>query len=201
MKRLTLWSFALLVTVCFVLLTTGVAAAADVPFPTAGNFYYSVYTGPGTIPSGGSTTYMWTTGDYVLSSNFTGTGITSATGLSWNFQVTDILGGGNSETVDILLNNNVVGAYNVYSCDYCVANDTITGSSILAAIGPASGGYTLEMVLTNTIPGGGGSILFLDGGSFNISGGTSATPEPGTMLMFGTGVLGLLGAARRRFSV
>jgi hypothetical protein len=29
---------------------------------------------------------------------------------------------------------------------------------------------------------------------------SSATPEPGTMLMFGTGVLGLLGAARRRFS-
>jgi len=30
---------------------------------------------------------------------------------------------------------------------------------------------------------------------------TSATPEPGTCLMFGTGALGLLGAVRRRFSM
>jgi hypothetical protein len=29
----------------------------------------------------------------------------------------------------------------------------------------------------------------------------SPTPEPGTMLMFGTGVLGLMGAVRRRFSL
>jgi len=41
-------------------------------------------------------------------------------------------------------------------------------------------------------------------GAFNIYGTTDspthATPEPGTMLMFGTGVLGLFGAVRRRFS-
>jgi hypothetical protein len=36
--------------------------------------------------------------------------------------------------------------------------------------------------------------------TFAIYGTSAATPEPGTMIMFGTGVLGLLGAARRRFS-
>jgi hypothetical protein len=36
--------------------------------------------------------------------------------------------------------------------------------------------------------------------AFTIYSTSAATPEPGTMLMFGTGVLGLLGAARRRFS-
>jgi len=30
---------------------------------------------------------------------------------------------------------------------------------------------------------------------------SATTPEPGTMLMFGTGALGLLGAVRRRFSI
>jgi hypothetical protein len=41
------------------------------------------------------------------------------------------------------------------------------------------------------------------GGSeaFTINGTTATTPEPGTMLMFGTGALGLLGAVRRRFSI
>ncbi len=34
--------------------------------------------------------------------------------------------------------------------------------------------------------------------SFN---GAAATPEPGTMLMFGTGILGLAGTVRRRFCV
>lgn len=35
--------------------------------------------------------------------------------------------------------------------------------------------------------------------AFTIYGPTSVTPEPGTMLMFGTGALGLFGAFRRRF--
>jgi len=37
--------------------------------------------------------------------------------------------------------------------------------------------------------------------AFNIYGTTAATPEPGTLLMFGTGALGLFGAFRRRFSI
>ena len=35
--------------------------------------------------------------------------------------------------------------------------------------------------------------------AFTIYGPTSVTPEPGTILMFGTGVLGQMGAVRRRF--
>ena len=37
--------------------------------------------------------------------------------------------------------------------------------------------------------------------AFTINGTTSATPEPGTMLMFGTGALGLMGAVRSRFNL
>jgi hypothetical protein len=37
--------------------------------------------------------------------------------------------------------------------------------------------------------------------AFTINPSTATTPEPGTMLMFGTGALGLLGAVRRRFSI
>jgi len=187
----------LLLTVC--LLTAAFAGADDamVPFPTAGDYYCSATNGCGNLTSGGQTAYMWTQGDYIVSSNFTGTGLGSVTGLSYDFQVLDVIGGGNSETVNIMLNNNVVGNFVVPDCGYCGQAMEFTGSFNFGAIGPEGGGYTLEMELTNTLPGGGGSIAFMDGGEFTLSGG-GATPEPGTILLFGTGALGLAGLLRRK---
>jgi hypothetical protein len=176
------------------------ADSAMVPFPTAGDYYCSLTNGCGNLPSGGQTAYMWSQGDYVVSSNFTGTGLGSVNGLSYDFQVFNVIGGGNSETVDILLNNNVVGDFVVPDCNYCGSPVEFKGTLSFPTIGPLNGGYTLEMELTNTLPVGGGSIAFMDGGEFTLSS-SGSTPEPGTILLFGTGALGLAGVLRRKINL
>ncbi len=188
----------LLLAVC--LFTASFASADDavVPFPTAGDYYCSATNGCGNLPSGGQTAYMWTQGDYIVSTDFTGTGLGSVDSLSYDFFVFDVLGGGNNETLNVRLNDIIVGTVVVPDCGYCSAPMEFTGGFSFAAISPdGGGGYTLEMDLGNTIPGGGGSIAFMDGGQFTLSGG-GAVPEPGTILLFGTGALGIAGFLRRK---
>src|SRR5437764_10507648 len=117
MKKRTLWSIALLLVVC--LGTVGMASASvptlgsghirtnDVtvnePFPTAGDNYCSATNGCGTIPNGGQTAFMWTAGDFVISSVFV-LATQSVTDLTANWQYQDFLGNGNTETWFVLLN-------------------------------------------------------------------------------------------------
>jgi hypothetical protein len=187
----------------FCLFMAGVANASNVPvpFPTAGDYYCSASNGCGNIPAGGQTAFMWTEGDYVISSNFTNTGLSSVTGLSWDFTIQNYLGGGSNETVDILLNNTMVGSFTALSGGGGNYQE-ITGSANFGAIAPLDGGYTLEMELTNTIPPGNGSIAFADGGTFTLIGGQGGTvPEPGSILLFGSGALGVFGFLRRKIKL
>jgi hypothetical protein len=186
---------ALLSAVCLLLAGAAYADNVDVPFPTAGDYYCSATNGCGNIPAGGQTAYMWTAGDYVISSNFTTTGLSSVTGLMWDFTIQNYLGV--NETVDILLNNTVVTNYTIQQCGECGSYQVITGSASFGAVGPSNGGYTLEMELTNTIPSGDGSLAFTDGGSFTLVGSSGGTvPEPSSILLFGSGAAGLLAFAR-----
>src|ERR1035441_6430496 len=114
MKNLSLRSVALIAALCFLVvgmasansspltgLTTGSGLTADitstVPFPTAGDAYCSADNGCGTIPGGGKTAFMWTAGDYVISSIFV-LPTTSVTDLTANWNLQDYLGNGNTET-------------------------------------------------------------------------------------------------------
>lgn len=205
----------LLLIVALCLLTFGVAGASNLPtftdrqinpsdvmypgnFPTAGDYYCSATNGCGNIPSGGQTAYMWTARDFVQSSIFTNTGITSATDVSVDFFFQDILGGGNTETVYYDVNGIPVAQFIAPDCNYCGSYYEVTGTVNFADIAPVNGGYQLSMVLQNTIPPGGGSIAFADGGSFTLSG--TSTPEPGSIMLFGTGMLGLAGVLCRKLT-
>lgn len=196
--------FGLLLALAFCLVSVSLASATDVtvPFPTAGDAYCSATNGCGTIPAGGQTGYMWTAGDYVVSSNFTGTGLNSVMGLTYNFQIQNFLSGYN-EVLDVLVNNTVVGTITAMDSNDCGCYQTLSGSLSFGAVPASGGGFTLEMMLTNTIPGGGGSIAFTDGGQFTLqsSGGGGTTPEPGSILLFGTGVLAIAGMARRKMGL
>ena len=216
MKKTSLLSAALLVTLC--LATTGIANAANVNlyalqhvssvtpdvffngnFPTAGDAYCSATNGCGTIPAGGATAPMWTAGDWVVSADFLNTGITSATDLSVNTLVTDFLGQ-EDEIVWYLVNGTPVAQADIPGCNFCQITGTISGTVNFADIPPdANGGYQIEILLTNTIAGGDGSIWFNDGGTFQLSG--TATPEPGSMVLLGSGVLGLAGILRRKLTL
>jgi hypothetical protein len=61
------------------------------------------------------------------------------------------------------------------------------------------GGYQVELVLQNTVPYGGGGVLWSDGGVTGLTYNTYGTvPEPGGLMLFGSGAMGLAGLLRRK---
>ncbi len=200
MKRYFTITLALVFAFCLASVTMASASDVTEPFPTAGDAFCSATNGCGTLPAGGMTFYMWTAGDYVQSPVFN-TGQSSINSLSYNFLVNDVLGGGNNETVGYFVNGTEIGTITVLDCGYCGTNMDFSGTFNFAPISAQGGGFQLEMILQNTIPGGGGSIAFDDGGLATLSGGGGTTPEPGSIFLFGTGVLGLAGMLRRKINL
>ncbi len=219
MKKQSMRSVALLVALCF--LAVGMASASNLsisklttvmppipttpvtatfPFPTAGDAYCSFTNGCGTIPSGGQTDYMWTAGDYVVSSIFV-LPTTSVTGLTVNWSFEDFLGGGNTETWFVLLNGIAVAQVVLPDDNYNGDIGGVAGSVSFAGIAPVSGGYQVSLVLQNTVPFGGGSAAWLDGGNTGLTYNTSTVPEPGSIMLFGSGVIGLAGLLRRKLNM
>ena len=165
------------------------AASVSEPFPSAGTSYFSATDGSGTITAGGQSAYMWTTGDYVTQT-FTGTGLNSVTSYSAQFQIQDYLGNGNDELWDILINGTMVGSFEAFNCAYCGSDQTIVFNAGPFAAIVGAGTYDLAFVLVNTVPDGGGSIAFLDGGVSTLAG-IAATPLPATWTMLIAGFAGL----------
>ena len=79
------------------------------------------------------------------------------------------------------------------------------GKSISAAFGANSTGGLLSLIDTNILSATIGTTnsswdFALSGGSYNFPTPTP-TPEPGTLIMLGTGLLGLMGVARRKLLI
>jgi len=65
---------------------------------------------------------------------------------------------------------------------------------------PIAGSYTVSLVLVNDAGFGNGSIAFNDGGSTDISySSSSPTPEPSSIMLLGSGAIGVAGLLRRKF--
>jgi hypothetical protein len=168
---------------------------SNVPFPTAGDAYCGSNI-CGTIPAGGQTDFMWTAGNYVISSIFH-IPAASVTDLVANWQFQNFMGNGNSETWYAYVNGVAVAQVNAPDDGYSGNIWTASGTVTFAGIAPVAGGYQVELVLQNTVPFGGGSVAWLDGGTTGLS----YTPEPGTMMLFGSGVIGIAGLLRRKLSL
>jgi hypothetical protein len=213
MKKQTIRSVTLLVTLCF--FAVGLASASTislqslsgmpslsgvtvsfVPFPTAGDAYCSATNGCGTIPSGGQTDFLFDAGDYVVSSVFSIPSV-SVKDLEANWYFQDFLGNGNTETWYVYVNGIAVAQAILPDDNYMGDIGTVSGTVTFAGIAPLNGGYQIALVLQNTVPFGGGSVAWLDGGTTGLS----YTPEPGSMILFGSGVIGLAGLLRRKLNM
>lgn len=173
---------------------SGSDPVTNVPFPSAGDAYCSATNGCGTIPAGGQTAYMWTAGDYVMSSVFT-LPTTSVTDLTANWIFQDDLNG-SDELWYVYVNGVAVASADLPDCGDCGSYGTVSGTVTFSGIAPVAGGYQIELVLQNTVPDGEGSVAWADGGITGLS--YASAPEPGSMVLLGSGILGLAGMLRRK---
>jgi hypothetical protein len=164
-KRLLLAASAS--TLAFFAASPARAGSFSAAFPAAGASYLSQTEGSGTLPAGGSSTNgTRTAGDYIQQS-FSGTGLASVSAFSDTFSIVNSLGG--NEKLAFLINGTSVGSLTVLSGGGG-ANQTYTFNS--GSFKPIIGGglYTLAIQLQTTLPFGGGSIQFLDGGAGVLTG-------------------------------
>jgi len=188
----------LIVALCF--LAVGVVYAdVTVNFPSDNTFYCSATTGCGFMgANGGLSAPMWTTGDFVTETFFTGQPYVSD--LTANWGVVDDYGGnaGALYENDVYINGVFVAYFLLPDCNYCQTLFTVSGTVNFAQI-VGGGTYNLSIVLAQTAAGGNGSQWFSE---LTSNGGQSttafSTPEPGSMVLLGSGVVGLAGLLRRR---
>jgi hypothetical protein len=191
-------STAIVLWACLPPLGGASAASQEVPFPTAGDAYYSARGGgAGTIPSGGQTAALSTAGDYVLSSVFS-LPTTSVTGITVDWSFTDYLSG-SDERWSVYVNGVQVASAVLPDCSGCGDTGTVSGTQDFAGIAPLNGGYQVELILRNTVPSGQGYVVWLDGGTTGLS--YNSVPELPTWatMLLGFAGLGLLGYGKAKF--
>jgi len=179
-----------------------VCAQTDITvnFPSNSTFYSSATNGSGLMGSnGGVSAYMWTAGDYITET-FT-TGQSFVNDLTANWGVFDGYGGfpGTTYINDVYINGTWVADFVLGDCGYCDTLYTVGGTVGFAPI-YGSGTYTLTISLAGTAAPGAGSEWFstTTGGGGASTAIFSTTPEPGTLLLLGSGLLGLIGYGRRK---
>ena len=140
-----------------------------------------------------ATNFFWLT-THMVDETFTGIGFSSVNQLDLALHVnSNVLNRGGNVNFNALVNNTVVGSFGFVRSDGTgIFNYSFNFAPIVG-----NGTYNLKLAVTNNVPRGRGSVRFGQRNSLATLDG-SPIPEPSTMLLFGTGLVGLLGWQLRK---
>jgi hypothetical protein len=189
---------AVLLLAAMACIAVGVANAdVAVTFPSNNSFDCNINGCDFMGNNGGQTAPFFTSGDFVT--EIFATGQTTISGLSYDFFLIDDFGGnaGAQYQNNIYINNTLVGSFLVPDCNFCQTHMEFSGSLNFGTL-EGDGTYALSIVLGQSAPAGDGNEIFVAPGSATLISNAGTTPEPGTLVLMGSGVLGLAGWARRR---
>ena len=192
MKTLSRLSMLSLLVFSFFVVGTAYADVT-VTFPSDTSFSCNIFNCDFLGNLGHQSEPLFTTGDFVTEIFFTGQ--TSIIGLKYDFFLQDNLGNNPGATYenDIYVNNSLVGSFFVPDCGYCGTTQEYSGTLGFPSL-EGDGTYALSIILGQTVPQGDGNEMFLVPGSATLV----DTPEPASLVLLGSGLLGLGGLIRKK---
>jgi len=148
------------------------------------------FLGENTVSTGSADIFFFNP-EHTVTQDYAGTGISNATNFTFDLQISDILSAGAFVNFEARANEFVLGNFTISDSD---PQGLFSFSFDFTDNDPIGDDYSIGLFVTNTVPGGDGSVEFFTGPSSVTISGDAISPVPlpagGLLLLSGLAAVG-----------